>query len=74
MTGAERGGETATWVSVTEFEPLRQAIPEGRLTLEFSVTWVNKLSEPASVEFSITVSRKNPDTVHIYILFLGEKA
>lgn len=73
MTGAERGGETATWVSVTEFEPLRQAIPKGRLTLEFSVTWVNKLSEPASVEFSI-VSRKNPDTVHIYILFLGEKA
>lgn len=72
MTGAERGGETATWVSVTEFEPLRQAIPKGRLTLEFSVTWVNKLSEPASVEFSI-VSRKNPDTVHIYILFLGEK-
>lgn len=38
--------------------------------LQFSVIGVNELSEPTWVEFS--VSRKNPDTVHIGF-FMGRK-
>ena len=57
---------------MTEFEPLCQAIPEGRFMLEFSVIWVNVFPEPTWVEFSVTVSRKNPDTVHIDF-FMGRK-
>lgn len=38
--------------------------------LQFSVIWVNELPEPTWVEFS--VSRKNPETVHIGF-FMGRK-
>ena len=68
MTGAKRGGETTTWVSVIEFEPLHQAILEASLILwSFQLCGsVNSPSQPGLSVLSLLADRILIDTVSRY--------